>query len=101
MYPDVPYVQLPGEHVVSNAYVYGLSFCSHCGRAREFLTREGLSVQAILLDRLPAERRHQIQEDFEIAYGAKPIYPVLEIDGELYFGFDGEVWSSLLRSDGV
>jgi len=53
----------------------------------------------MLLDRLPAERRHEIQADFERAYGAKPIYPVLEIDGELYFGFNREVWRRLLSTD--
>lgn len=99
MYSDLSYVELPGARRVPGAYVYGLSFCSHCAEARAFLTEEGISVHAMLLDRLPAERRHEIQADFERAYGAKPIYPVLEIDGELYFGFNREVWRRLLSTE--
>jgi glutaredoxin len=96
MYPDVKYMELPGEYRVPGAYVYGLSTCSHCAEARAFLTEEGISVNAMLLDRLPAERRHAIQADFEAEYGAKPIYPVLEVGGKLYFGFNREVWRALL-----
>lgn len=99
MYSDLHYAQLPGEHVVSQAYVYGFSTCPYCSQARAFLEREGISVHALLLDRLPRERRQELQEDFTRAYGAEPIYPVLEIAGELYFGFDEEIWKRLLLSD--
>jgi glutaredoxin len=95
MYPDVPYVQLPGKRVVEGAYVYGLSFCTYCAQARAFLEREGYSVKVLLLNRLPAPRRKELQADFATARGAEPIYPVLELDGELYFGFDPDVWRNL------
>ena len=32
-------------------------------------------------------------------YGAEPIYPVLEMAGELHFGFDEDIWKSLLLPD--
>ena len=95
MYSDVPYVQLPGERVVEGAYIYGMSFCTYCARARAFLEEEGYSVKVLLLNRLPAPRRKELQADFARARGAEPIYPVLELNGQLYFGFDADVWANL------
>lgn len=97
MFPQLKYKELPGERLRDEVYVYGFSFCEHCARARRFLEEEGLGCSYVLLDAVPAETRKPIEEHFEAVYGEKAIYPVLEVDGRFLFGFNAELWRSVLK----
>jgi glutaredoxin len=98
MYQDVRYKQLAGARPVDGAYVYGLSFCDHCNEAVQFLESEGFGLRFVYLDRIRGEIRKRVTAELEEVRGEKLIYPILELHGEFYFGFDPTVWKDLLAA---
>jgi arsenate reductase-like glutaredoxin family protein len=76
--------------------LYGLMVCEPCREAELFLQEHGYKHTHVILEHQQPGIRQDLKRRFQEAYGARPIYPVLEIDGELVFGFDPETWQSLL-----
>lgn len=96
MYEDVRYKKLEGARRVDEAYVYGLSYCDHCKEAVQFLATEGFALRYVYLDRIRGEIRKRVTTELEELRGEKLIYPILELNGEFYFGFDPDTWRRLL-----
>lgn len=96
MYDDVRYKHLEGERRVDTAFVYGLSYCDHCRSAIEFLETEGIGLKYVYLDRIRGEIRKRVTKDLEDRRGEKLVYPILEVNGRHYFGFDPNVWRDTL-----
>lgn len=77
--------------------LYGLSFCDHCHEGKRFLESTGIQFEFAFLDLQPAPIRAQATARLRRAYGTSLIYPVLEVDGELIFGFNESEWRDRLR----
>jgi glutaredoxin len=86
------YETVPGSDTGKEIVMYGLSFCDHCQAGKQFLEGSGVGFSYGFLDDSPPPIRAVAIARFTRAYGKKPIYPILEIDGELIFGFDPDVW---------
>jgi glutaredoxin len=76
--------------------LYGLSFCDHCHEGKAFLESAGIEFEFAFIDLQPAPIRAQATARFRRVYGESLIYPILEVDGELIFGFDESEWRSRL-----
>ncbi len=77
--------------------LYGLLQCEPCREAKEYLATRGIAYRSITVDWQLPENRVALKKRFESSYGKRPIYPVLEIDGTLHFGFDPEAWDLLIN----
>ena len=82
----------PADPARAHVIVYGLTYCSHCAQARELLKSLGVPFVMTYLDTLDPETRRPALHQLRTIYGRRVIYPVLEVDGELTFGYDPEVW---------
>ncbi|MFO8065777.1 MAG: glutaredoxin family protein [Spirochaetota bacterium] len=96
MHEDVKYTDVPGTTFGHEVVVYGLTRCEPCREAKQFLEAKGWAYKYVHLERQPAELRQQIKKDFAKAQSKRPVFPVLEIDGRYYFGFDPQTWERLI-----
>jgi glutaredoxin len=71
--------------------------CEPCREAKEFLARHDIAYRSVTVDWQLPEQRIAVKKRLEQAYGDRPIYPVLELDGQLHFGFDAGRWAALLN----
>jgi glutaredoxin-like protein NrdH len=92
MYEDVRYKDLDGPQWLDSVYVYGLSYCDHCKDAIRFLEDQGVGLRYVYLDRIRGEIRKRVADDLEARRGEQLIYPILEVDGKYYFGFEPAAW---------
>jgi glutaredoxin len=99
MHPDTRYTEVPGEDPGHDIAVYGLTRCEPCKQAREFLSAKGWRYKYVHLERQPQETRQEIKKDFSRAHGRRPVFPVLEIDGEYHFGFNPDAWEQWIAGE--
>ncbi|MFP4012223.1 MAG: glutaredoxin family protein [Spirochaetaceae bacterium] len=99
MHPETKYTEVSGIPSGREIVVYGLLRCAPCKEARDFLEQKGWRYKYVHLERQPQELRARIKKGFAAAHGARPIYPVLELDGTYYFGFDRVVWEQLIAGN--
>jgi glutaredoxin len=98
MHPETKFTEVPGETFGHEIAIYGLTRCEPCREARQFMEQKGWGYRYVHLERQPQELRQQIKKDFAKAHGSRPIFPVLEIDGEYHFGFNPEAWERWIRT---
>ena len=98
MHKEVRFTDVPGDSFGHEVVIYGLTRCEPCGDAKQFMNEKGWAYKYVHLERQPAELRQQIKKEFASAQGKRPVFPVLEIDGQYYFGFDPETWEGLITS---
>lgn len=87
---------IEGSSTGQRLVLYGLLQCEPCREAKEYLAGRGIAYRSITVDWQLPENRVALKKRFEAAYGRRPIYPVLEIDGDLHFGFDPAAWDDLI-----
>ncbi|TVQ38092.1 MAG: glutaredoxin family protein [Spirochaetaceae bacterium] len=95
------YQDFDGRHNRHRVTVYGLQNCSPCRDARQFLATHDVAHRYVMVDWQLPRTRIEIKQRLEQAYGDRPIYPAIEIDNQLHFGFDGGRWAELLSLDSV
>lgn len=101
MFASIPYTSADGEPAdpeQADAILYALSFCTHCAEAKTFLEELDVSFAMTQLDTLDPDLRRPALQALRRIYGDRVIYPVLEIDGEMTFGYDRDIWRDRLRS---
>ena len=98
MAEELRYKEIPGERDEHEITLYGLLVCEPCRDAERFLTEQGYKHTHITLEHQKPGIRQELKRRFQEAYGGRPIYPVLELNGELIFGFDPDRWKSYLES---
>ncbi len=77
-----------------------LSTCGFCAGARRYLTDRGLAFRYLQLDTIPDEDKTKLKEDFRKAFGRRPSFPTLVIDGERYLiGFIKKHWDEEVRPE--
>ncbi|MFW5785635.1 MAG: glutaredoxin family protein [bacterium] len=76
--------------------VYGLLQCVPCKEAKEFLQGTGVAFRYVILEQQKPEVRQELKRTFQDRLGKRPVYPVLEIKGELTFGFHLPTWRAVL-----
>lgn len=79
--------------------LYGFSYCVHCIDGRAFLESRGIGFKYVFLDEASLPQRSSVTPRLRRAYGKRLIFPVLEVDGDLAFGFDAEQWDALLSAE--
>jgi len=97
MHPDTKYTEVPGEDPGRQIVVYGLTQCEPCKEARSYLESRGWAYRYVHLERQPRELRQEIKKGFAAAQGRRPVFPVLEVDGEVHFGFNPDAWEQWIR----
>ena len=90
------YTDVDGPHALHDVTLYSLQRCEPCRDAHEFLRRHGVRYRSVTVDWQLPQRRIAIKQTLEEQYGARPIYPAIEIDGVFFFGFDSDRWRELL-----
>ena len=97
MHPETKYTNVPGEDSGHEIVVYGLTRCEPCKEARTYLESRGWAYKYVHLERQPQEIRQEMKKEFARAHGKRPVFPVLEIDGELHFGFSQAAWEQWIN----
>ena len=95
------YQDSDGRHSRHRVTVYGLQNCSPCRDARQFLANHDVAHRYVMVDWQLPQTRRAIKQQLEQACGGRPVYPAIEVDGTLYFGFDAGRWAELLSLDSV
>jgi len=80
-----------GLHNSQKIQLIGLSTCSHCHMAKEYLEEKGMAFDWILLDEMEAENKRQFKKDFRLGLGQRLLFPSLVID-------DKEVLVSFMKA---
>lgn len=93
---ELRYTEVDGPHSQHEVVLYSLQRCEPCRDAREFLQRHGVRHRLVVVDWQLPQRRIAVKQTLEERYGARPIYPAIEIDGQFWFGFDPDRWRELL-----
>lgn len=92
MHPETTYTSIDGEDSGHDIVVYGLTRCEPCKEARSYLESRGWAYKYVHLERQPQQIRQEMKKEFAEAHGKRPLFPVLELDGELHFGFSQAAW---------
>jgi len=95
MFPDLTYFTPEGDPADASAagvIVYGLSYCEHCAEGKKLLQSMGVPFVTTNLDTLDPDTRRPALHKLRTIYGRRVLYPVLEVDGTLTFGYDLETW---------
>jgi glutaredoxin len=90
------YQEFDGTGSPENVTVYGLLQCVPCKEAKEFMESTGLAFRYVILEQQKPEVRQELKKTFQAELGARPVFPVLEVNGELTFGFRTEQWRTEL-----
>ncbi|NBC28988.1 MAG: hypothetical protein GVY29_03230 [Spirochaetes bacterium] len=90
------YQEFEGRGSPENVTVYGLFTCVPCKEAKEYLQELGLAFRYVILEHQKPELRRQLKKTFQDTLGSRPVYPVLEVNGEFTFGFKEEAWRTVL-----
>jgi len=93
---DLRYHHVEGSRKTHDVVLYGLYICQPCQEGQRYLEEHGYDYRHVIMERQPAPQRIELKKQFEHAYGHKPIYPVLQIDDELIFGYNPLVWEARL-----
>lgn len=90
------YTDVNGSNNSCNVTVFGLQRCDPCREAKAFLDAHDVAYRYITVDWQLPNTRHAIKQRLEQALGARPVYPAIEVNGTLHFGFEAEQWTRLL-----
>lgn len=96
------YQEFEGVGSAEAVTVYGLLQCVPCKEAKEFLQESGLAFRYVILEHQKPDIRQELKRRFQEILGRRPVYPVLEVNGEFTFGFHIETWrTELAQIDGA
>jgi len=82
----------PGNEGV---YLYTLSTCPWCRKAKDWLTEQSVPFEAVSVDLLPDDESDAVADKvYELS--AARVFPVALINGEVVVGFNPEKYAELL-----
>ena len=91
------FMEMPGEDDRHQIILIGLSTCGFCKKAIEFLNENSISYKYLFIDKIPAEKKILLKEEFKKEYGKSFLYPTAIIDGkEILNGFIRLSWENTL-----
>jgi glutaredoxin len=88
---------IPGSSDHEGIIVYGLLDCEPCREAEAMLEAHDVPHQHVIIEWQKPEIRQTLKKQFFQEYGAQTIYPVLEYQGNRYYGYDEQRWMEILN----
>jgi glutaredoxin-like protein NrdH len=99
MFDDYDWNEKEGRGNPADLTLLALSTCGFCASARAYLEDRGFAYRYLHLDKLPAEEKSALKEEFRGKFGRRPSFPTLVIDGERFLiGFIKKHWDEEVRS---
>ena len=100
MFDNHDWIVAEGEGNPEDLTLLSLSTCGFCASARTYLGERGLAFRFLQLDKIPAEEKAELKEEFRKAFGRRPSFPSLVIDGErILIGFIKKHWDEEVRPE--
>lgn len=97
MFDYVDFEIQEGEKRQKKITLLGLTTCSFCKRAKEFLDDHKLCYDYLFLDKIDPELKKKMKDEFSREYGKRLSYPTLILEnGELLTGFIRPAWEQEL-----
>ena len=90
------YQEFEGVGSPDQVAIYGLLQCVPCKESKEFMESTGLAFRYVILEQQKPDVRQELKKTFQDRLGKRPVFPVLEVNGDLTFGFSVEVWRAEL-----
>jgi len=76
-------------------FVYALSTCPWCRKAKQYFEDNGIAFEAVDLDLLPDDESDRLADEALSASGSRA-YPVVRIGDEVIVGYAPEKYAELL-----
>ena len=80
---------------MSEVFVYALSTCPWCRKAKEYFTDHGIPFEAVDIDLLPDDESDRFADEAHSLSGSRA-YPIVKIGDEVVVGYAPEKYEKLL-----
>jgi glutaredoxin len=82
--------------VNDGVFVYALSTCPWCRKAKQYFEDSGVAFEAVDVDLLPDDESDRLADEAFDLSGSRA-YPVVKIGGEVVVGYAPERYEQLLK----
>jgi glutaredoxin len=82
--------------VNDGVFVYALSTCPWCRKAKQYFEDSGVAFEAVDIDLLPDDEGDRLADEAFDLSGSRA-YPVVKIGGEVVVGYAPERYEQLLK----
>jgi len=82
--------------VSDGVFVYALSTCPWCRKAKQYFEDSGIAFEAVDVDLLPDDESDRLADEAFDLSGSRA-YPVVKIGGEVVVGYAPERYEQLLK----
>ena len=97
MFDYIDFNTSEGEKKDRRLVLLGLTTCSFCKRAKEFLDGNNMKYNYLFLDKIDPELKKKMKDEFVEKYGKRLSYPTLIMDNEeILVGFIRPAWEQEL-----
>jgi len=100
MFDKVQFSKASGKKKDHSLKLMGLTTCSFCRKAKEFLDEHDFDYEYLFLDKVDPDEKKRLKEEFAEHFDKRMSYPTLIIDDrELLTGFIRVAWEQELLKD--
>ncbi len=89
-------VHVPGSNNKHKVFVYALSTCGWCRKAKEMLEQHGIEYDYVFVDQLTGDERNEAMDTLR-SLNPRSSFPTIKIDSNVVIGFDEERLAELLE----
>lgn len=94
---DLDFTEVSGSYNKHDVLIFALSTCGFCKKAMEFLDDNSIGYKYLYADKISAEKRSILKEQYKKQYGNRLLYPTAVIDGKnILNGFIRPSWENAL-----
>jgi glutaredoxin len=87
--------RVPGKNKQRRVFVYALSTCGWCRKAKEMLEQRDVEYEYVFVDQLTGDDRNAAMDAVR-AINPRGSFPTIKVDEEIVIGFDEERLAELL-----
>ena len=81
--------RVPGKNNKHKVFVYALSTCGWCKKAKEMLEQNDVEFEYVFVDQLTGDDRTAVMDAVR-ALNPRGSFPTIKVDDEVIIGFDEE-----------
>ena len=89
--------RVPGKKNKHKIFVYALSTCGWCRKAKELLEQNAVEFEYVFVDQLTGDERTAAMEAIR-ALNPRSSFPTIKVDDEVIIGFDEERLTEICES---